>query len=194
MKTRDSIVLTLASGLVKWKLYIFTVVAYNCIDNPLTIGSVLSEWDTCHTSWFVCIEVCLVILFMVAITQIHAYSFIIHNTRMLITLGTHLAQNISVFSPSPGEISVTGDFIDLSMTNGILVLAYSSRSLNVTYYLYSNSHNDSHFNIILHNLEGGDYRVSVFTAENGLPYREAASKPLRVYVPSVESECQTNVQ
>ena len=40
-------------------------------------------------------------------------------------IGTHDIQNISVSSSQPGEVRVTGDFIDGSTATGVLLILYS---------------------------------------------------------------------
>ena len=104
-------------------------------------------------------------------------------------LGTHYAQNILISSPAPGEIIVNGDFLNSSTTTGLLVIAYTSSS-NVRYHLYSRTPNEQDFRTVINNLEAGDYHVSVFTVENGLPFRQVATLPLRVSVTSTGSEFQ----
>ena len=101
-------------------------------------------------------------------------------------LDTHYARDISSFSSAPGEILVTGDFLNSSTTTGLLVITYTSSS-NVRYHLYSRTPNEQDFRTVINNLEGGDYHVSVFTVENGLPFRQVATLPERVSVTSPES-------
>ena len=103
-------------------------------------------------------------------------------------VGTHLTQNISVSSLIAGEIGVTGYFLDSTSTS-ILVIVYSSTT--VRYQLYSSTVNERDFRATVDNLEGGSYHVSVFTVENGVPLRQAATKPQSVYVSLVGSEYST---
>ena len=96
--------------------------------------------------------------------------------------GTHDIQNITVSSSSPGEISVTGNFVDGSTTNAILVVVYSDR-LSKAYYMFSPPSNGDRLTTNLSGLPSGPYNVSVFVVEgSGLPYNRSATTPRSVSV------------
>ena len=100
--------------------------------------------------------------------------------KLLINLifpGTHVFQNISVGSSSPGEIRMTGDFISGSSAIGILAIIYSNDS-NIHYQFISRSESPMTF---VSGLPNGQYEVSVFVVEeNGLPFRRSATVPRNV--------------
>ena len=190
MTSSDSIVLHNSTRLEKQMLLNSIIVAYTCDCNPLTNGSVLSR------------QLCTMVMLYIVIPQrieIHSMNEILFyhpppSTDMFTSkryinfdkpAGTHYVKNILVSSPAPGEIIVTGDFLNSSTTTGLLVIAYTSSS-NVRYHLYSRTPNEQDFRTVINNLEGGDYHVSVFTVENGLPFSQAAVQPWSVYVPSTE--------
>ena len=95
--------------------------------------------------------------------------------------GTHDFQNVCVSSSSPGEISITGNFIDGSTANSILVIIYSdSRS---SYMFSPPSNEEEKLMTRVTGLPSGQYNVSVFVVEeNGLPFERSATKPRNVSV------------
>ena len=105
-------------------------------------------------------------------------------------IGTHDIQNISVTSPQPGEVRVTGDFIDGSTATGLLIIIYSAN--NTEYQLFQVR---VKLEAVISGLLGGNYEVSVFVVEeNGLPFSRAASKPKQITISSAcfnaeNSEC-----
>ena len=82
-------------------------------------------------------------------------------------------------SSSPGEVSVTGDFISGSSSIGILTIVYSL-----------DTESDIHYQFIprsdipmttMSDLPDGQYKVSVFVVEeNGLPFNKSATTPRNV--------------
>ena len=56
--------------------------------------------------------------------------------------GTHDIQNISVTSPQPGEVRVTGDFIDGSTATGLLTIVISTSE--IFYHLIERGSNQLH--------------------------------------------------
>ena len=96
--------------------------------------------------------------------------------------GTHDVQNISVTSPVPGELEVSGYLLQHGTAGGLLVMLYS---------LDLNKNNDRYFQIVrksgtdnnsisakYQGLNGGHYGVSVFILEeNGLPFGRSAASP-----------------
>ena len=94
--------------------------------------------------------------------------------------GTHDIQNISVTSPLPGQVRVTGDLIHGSNASGALVIAYSARNI---YYLFSPYPNKYLVTATLSDLTSDQYQVSVFIVEkNGLPFNRSAAVPKNVSV------------
>ena len=88
--------------------------------------------------------------------------------------GTHDIQNISVTSPQPGDVRVTGDFIDGSTATGLLIIIYSLTNDTNVHYIVG-GHNSG--------LAGGEYKTSVFVVEeNGLPFERVATSPKLVAV------------
>ena len=98
---------------------------------------------------------------------------------MILDIGTHDIQNITVSSNGPGGIGVTGDFIDGSSAIGILIIAYSSDS-NVYYQFISRS--DLPMSD-MSGLSGGLYKVSIFVMDDsGLPFSKSATVPRNVTI------------
>ena len=97
-----------------------------------------------------------------------------------IHVGTHDIQNVSVSSRIPGQIRVTGEFIQESMATGVLVAV-----VNATYsehHLISRDHGNG-IDGVISGLSGSQYTVSVFVVrEDGLPFHRAATKPRRTSV------------
>ena len=93
------------------------------------------------------------------------------------TLGTHDIQNISVSSPLPGQVRVTGDFIEGSTANGVLIIVYSQSNDSDIHYKSSEWEGQS-AEANVDRLIGSQYGVSVFVLEDGLPFSRAATLPL----------------
>ena len=82
-------------------------------------------------------------------------------------VGTHDIQNISVSSPHPGQVMVTGDFIQGSTAIGLLVAVN-----NESYTQYHRGILD----VIIKGLSAGRYTVSIFSILiNGYPSERAAT-------------------
>ena len=80
-------------------------------------------------------------------------------------------------SINPGEIGVTGSFINGSTATAILVIVYSDSDV---YYIFS-SPSEEETNV--RGLPSGLYNVSVFVVEeNGLPFNRSATTPRSVSV------------
>ena len=98
-----------------------------------------------------------------------------------IHVGTHDIQNVSVSSRIPGQIRVTGEFIQESMATGVLVAV-----INATYsehHLISRDDSRNGIDGVISELPGGQYTVSVFVvSEDGLPFHRVATKPRRTSV------------
>ena len=98
-----------------------------------------------------------------------------------IPAGTHEVQNVSVISPQPGEIRVTGELIDGTTATGVLAVV-SNGSENYYHFISCESDKllieDSILGVV-----GGRYITSVFTVmKNGLPFQRVATRPRVVSV------------
>ena len=104
--------------------------------------------------------------------------------------GTHDIQSITVCSPSPGVIRVTGDFINGSSGTSILVIVYSIDNHNDVYYTISSLSTEGE--ILVTNISGlhpGLYNISIFVLkQNGLPFNRSASTPRSVLVGEHQGE------
>ena len=97
---------------------------------------------------------------------------------------THDIQNISVSSPLPGAVRVTGEFIQRSTATGVLILLYRPRDLYVTYDLISRKDmlvTDIH-------VGNGSYEVFAFDVEGNGTYSSATVKPIVVDVMPSDSD------
>ena len=91
-------------------------------------------------------------------------------------VGTHDIQNISVSSPQPGEVRVTGDFIDGSTATGVLVVIITESE--IFYHFVERGSNVEAFNDTIQGLVGGEHSISFFVVEeSGLPFNRTASMP-----------------
>ena len=80
-------------------------------------------------------------------------------------------------SINPGEISITGNFINGSTVTTVLVIVYSDSDV---YYMFS-APSEKETNIS--GLPFGLYKISVFVVEkNGLPFNRSAVIPRSVLV------------
>ena len=94
------------------------------------------------------------------------------------TTGTHDVQHISVSSPHPGSITVTGNLVNNTNATGVLIVV--SNSSDVQYIVDSPA--DLNVNVTLNVSTGGEYSVSVFALENGQPFPRVAALPRCVLV------------
>lgn len=126
--------------------------------------------------------------------------FLLHSNSLLyqlhyhhhykILLGTHDAQNITVSSPRPGEIRITGNFIDGATATGLLVIVYSlTNGSDVYYHGHTIGEDEQVFDTVIEDLAGGDYGVSVFVIEeNGLPFERVVTRPKVVSVSTISGK------
>ena len=105
---------------------------------------------------------------------------------LIIFIGTYDIQNISVSSPSPGEVRVTGDFIDGSTATGLLVIIYSlNNESDVHYHNVSRTSHEQRFEDHFTALYGDRYNISVFVLDEvGQLFTTAAANPKNVSVVS----------
>ena len=101
---------------------------------------------------------------------------------MYIYAGTHDIQNISVSSPQPGEVRVTGDFIDGSTATGVLAVIITNES-EIFYHFIERESNVVAFDGTIQGVVGGEQNISFFVVEeSGLPFNRTASMPKIVTV------------
>ena len=101
-------------------------------------------------------------------------------TFLTIHVGTHDIQNISVSSPLPGQVRVTGDFIKGSTATGVLLIIYSRFSNSKIRYISTNS--TQNVDIRVTGLSETEYEVSTFTLKNGLPFPRVVGLPKNISV------------
>ena len=90
--------------------------------------------------------------------------------------GTHDLQNISVSSPFPGQVRVTGDFIEGSTAIGYMTVTLSSSELH--YHMVPRVGKQHVIESVLSGFAGGQYSISLFViGENGLPFERVATTP-----------------
>lgn len=81
--------------------------------------------------------------------------------------GTHDVQNISLAS-LPGEIRVTGQLIDGSTTNRILLIVYSTANESEVQYVFAiGKVSDGSVQKSVYGLKGGVYGGAVFAVDEG---------------------------
>ena len=103
--------------------------------------------------------------------------------------GTHDIQNISVNSFHPGEISVTGDFINGSSARDVLIIIYSDSRGDVYCILRFPTNAQDKLTTAVSGLPSGLYIVSVFVvADNGLPFNNSATT-LKIVSVRERGEC-----
>ena len=91
-------------------------------------------------------------------------------------VGTHDIQNISVSSPQPGEVRVTGDFINGSTATGVLAVIITESE--IFYHLVERGSNKQQFADTIQGVVGGEHSISFFVVEeSGLPFNRTASTP-----------------
>ena len=95
-------------------------------------------------------------------------------------VGTHDIQNISVSSPLPGQVRVTGDFIEGSTATGVLLIIYARANDSNVHYILSNT--TQNIDARVAGLTGTEYEVSTYALENGLPFPRAVGLPQLVSV------------
>ena len=82
----------------------------------------------------------------------------------------------------PGEVRVTGDFINGSTATGLLIIIYSLTNDSDVHYITGGSTSQQP-SVSVPGLAGGEYGISVFVVEeNGLPFKRVATSPKLVAV------------
>lgn len=83
---------------------------------------------------------------------------------------------------NPGQIKVTGKFIDGSTSTGLLMIVANSEH-DVRYHIYSRNGDETDVQDTMSGLTRGNYIVSTFVMEeNGLPFSRTATIPRNVTV------------
>ena len=102
-------------------------------------------------------------------------------------IGTHDISSISIVSPYPGVVMVTGDIIDQLSSIGILIITYSLTDDSSSYYnLFPYQLDQSGATFTVESLPADRYGVSIFVTEtSGLPYNRAAASPKRINVKGI---------
>ena len=104
---------------------------------------------------------------------------------MLLHLGTHDVQNISVASPLPNIIRITGEFIQDSTSTGLLAVIspLDSKHGPINHSIPRESNTSLRLRVKDAHVSGGEYSISVFVVdESRLPFTRTASKPITVSV------------
>ena len=110
----------------------------------------------------------------------HPGGILNHQAIFQYPLGTHDVQNISMTSPHPGKVRVTGNWIRGSNARGVLVIVYNAT--NAHYHVLERKHED-HLDANMTVLLGGEYNASVFVMQvNGELCNRAALQPIPVSV------------
>lgn len=101
----------------------------------------------------------------------------------LIFEGTHDIWNVIISYSSPGEISISGNFISDSIAKAILAIVYSDSCSGVHYIFSSLSIEEEKLTAAVSGLPSGMYNVSVFVVEdNGLPFNRSAITPRNITI------------
>ena len=80
----------------------------------------------------------------------------------------------------PGEVRVTGNFLNGSTATGLLIIIYSLTNDSDVHYNAggSTSQQPRNVHVSVPGLAGGEYSISVFVVEgNGLPFERVATSP-----------------
>ena len=103
-----------------------------------------------------------------------------------ILVGTHDLHNISVHSPSPGVVEVTGYLVDESSTVGILIIVYSvTEDIHVYYNFVPHEPELVELRVyaVAMGLPDGQYEVAVYVMEeSGLPFSRSAARSESVWI------------
>lgn len=102
----------------------------------------------------------------------------------LLIIGTHDIQNIQIYSPSPGQVRVSGVFVQGATAVGILVIIYPLDHVNLNVYYFEAFETITNtIATTVTGLSAGQYGISVFILEDGgLPFNRSASAPKRLFV------------
>ena len=112
------------------------------------------------------------------LTQMSYYYMYMH-------IGTHDIQNISVSSPLPGTVRVTGDFIQGSTATRVLTILYRRNDSHIFYDLVPTRLGTG--NTVLVNItgvDGGTYDVFIYAVEGNGTYTLVTGEPQVIVVDS----------
>ena len=99
----------------------------------------------------------------------------------LFSSGTHDVQSILVTSPTPGDIRVTGQFIQGSTAASVVIADISSSGIH--FYLLARESDQLELDGTVSSLVTGQHIVSVFVVNgSGLPFSRTAALPQNVLV------------
>ena len=101
-----------------------------------------------------------------------------------VCVGTHDIQNISVSSPQPGDVRVTGNYINGSMATGLLLVLYSLTNDSDIHYVIDSFKQSIDINVT--GLTGTQYGISTFALDNDQIFPRVVALPEYVTVHSNE--------
>ena len=113
--------------------------------------------------------------------------------------GTHDVQSILIYSPSSGQIRVSGVLVQGATAVGMVIIVYplDHVNLNVYYFEALETVVPNKITATVTGLSAGQYSVSVFVLEdNGLPFNRSASAPKNITVQNgkgqIKCACMTH--
>ena len=111
-------------------------------------------------------------------------------STLLIILGTHDIQNISVSTNIPSSsVVITSDFVSGSQASGIFTIVYSlTEDSDVHYSINTRLENQHRLVAELKGLPMNKYNVSVFTLMDGVPFKRAATTSKSITVSEVKGK------
>ena len=132
------------------------MLAHGCDQRPVTSTTTLSKYacmnNTCTENYF-----------------------------LFLCSGTHDIQGLLITSPLPGEIRVTGDFIQGSTATGVVIADLVLSDIH--FYLLLRDNEQLELGGTISNLVDGQHTVSAFAVDkNGLPLSRTATIPQNVLV------------
>ena len=146
--------IVLQFSLLYRRLWNYTVLALGCDEQPVTEATVLSN------------RLILIKFFL---------------DFYFLRPGTHDVQDVSITSPFPGVIRVTGHFIKGSTATGVMIAILNISEIN--FHLLIRDEHQLELNDTISSVESGEHTVSTFVVdENGLSVNSAAAVPQSVMV------------
>ena len=96
-------------------------------------------------------------------------------------LGTHDVQHVSIVSPLPNILKITGAFIRGSTSIGVLAVMVPIDTQLDPIYRFITRESTTSLGVEDNRVPGGDYSISVFVVEeSGLPFTRTVSAPINV--------------
>ena len=100
-------------------------------------------------------------------------------TLVHLHVGTFDIQNITASSPFPGQIQVTGYYIDGSTATGVVLIVYSlTNESDVQYIVKEKCESNNIISINVTGLSRAEYSLSVFALEDGIPFPRVVTLPI----------------